>query len=172
MKAATIIASVCAVLALSTSLVLAKRATIGIYGIVDKVEFEPSEKSPERVRIWGVFVVPVQMSSGGYKAPQRGYLYFRIAPGMERVARQEWADLKALAGTGQVIGFAQYWVANPDDPSGNPHHSLVVPVHRDGDAVVPDVYPLPHASGIVKTGDKADPDFERIVAQLYRGARS
>ena len=78
MKAASIIASVCAVLALSTAVVIAKRGTIGIYAIVDRVAFEPDEKLPERVRIWGVFVVPVPMSSGQYKAPQRGYLYFRI----------------------------------------------------------------------------------------------
>ena len=171
MKAASIVALICAVLALSTTVVTAKRGTIGIYAIVDKVAFEPDEKSPERIRIWGVFVVPVPMSSGQYKTPQRGYLYFRLAPGMERVAKQEWADLKAVAGTGQGIGFAQYCVANPADPFGNTHQSLVVQVHRDGDAVVPDVYPLPHARGIVKTGDNADPDFESIMVQLHKVAQ-
>ena len=171
MKAAGIVALICAVLALSTTVVTAKRGTIGIYAIVDKVAFEPDEKSPERIRIWGVFVVPVPMSSGQYKAPQHGYLYFRLAPGMERVAKENWGDLKAVAGTGQGIGFAQYWVANPADPFGNPHQSLVVQVHRDGDAVIPDVYPLPHARGIVKTGDNADPDFESIMVQLHKAAR-
>ena len=53
MKAAGIVALICAVLAMSTTIVTAKRATIGIYAIVDKVEFEPNEKSPERIRIWG-----------------------------------------------------------------------------------------------------------------------
>ena len=171
MKTASIVALICAVLVLSTTVVTAKRGTIGIYAIVDKVAFEPDEKSPERIRIWGVFVVPVPMSSGQYKAPQRGYLYFRLAPGMERVAKQDWDDLKAVAGTGQGIGFAQYWVANPADPFGNPHQSLEVQVHRDGDAVVPDVYPVPHARGIVKTGDNADPDFESIMVQLHKAAR-
>src|SRR6266498_1649295 len=104
MKPTSIIVSVCAVLMLSSMVVLAKRETIGIYAIVDKVAFEPDEKSPERIRIWGVFVVPVPMSSGHYKAPKRGFLYFSIAPGMEQVVKQEWGDLKALAGTGQGIG--------------------------------------------------------------------
>ena len=171
MKAASIAALICAVLAMSTTIVTAKRSTIGIYAIVDKVVFEPDEESPERIRIWGVFVVPVPISSGQYKTPQRGYLYFRLASGMERAAKQDWADLRTVAGTGQGIGFAQYWVANPADPSGNPHQSLVVQVHRDGDTAVPDVYPAPNARGIVKTGDNADPEFERIMVQLHKGVR-
>jgi hypothetical protein len=171
MKLALMILSLCAVLALSTTIGIAKRTTIGIYAIVDKVEFEPDENSPERIRIWGVFVVPVPMSSGQYKASQRGYLYFSIAPGMEGVVKQEWSDLKAFAGTGQGIGFGQYWVANPADPSGNPHQSLKVKVHSEGVAVVPDVYPMPHARGILKNGDKADPDFETIMTQLQKAAR-
>jgi len=90
---------------------------------------------------------------------------------MERIAEHDWRDLKAFAGTGQGVGFAQYWVPNPADRSGNPHHSLEVHVHNDGDAVSPDMYPLPHGRGIVRTGDAADPDLERIVAQLQRAAR-
>jgi hypothetical protein len=170
MKAAIAIVSVCAVLVLTSTVVLAKRGSIGIYAIVDKVAFEPDEESPERIRIWGVFVVPVPMSSGLYKAPQHGYLYFRVGPGMEQIAKREWGDLKNLAGTGQRIGFAQYWVSNPADPYGNPHHSLEIQVHQDGDLAAPDAYPLPHIRGIVKTGDKADPDFESIMAKLSRAA--
>jgi len=69
------------------------------------------------------------------------------------------------------VGFAQYWVPNPAASSGNPHHSLEVHVHNDGDADSPDMYPLPHGRGIVRAGDGADPDFERIVAQFQRVAR-
>lgn len=171
MKSRRIIVCLCAVLTVSAIHVLAKGGSIGIYAIVDKVEFEPNEESPERVRIWGVFIVPVPMSSGQYRAPQRGYVYFRMVPGLERVAEQEWHELKAVAGTGQGIGFAQYWVPNSADPNGNPHHSLTVEVHDDGYAVSPEVYPLRHQRGIVWTGDGADPDFERIMAQLQRAAR-
>jgi len=160
-----------ALLALSGTMALAKRGTIGIYAIVDKVAFEPNEESPERVRIWGTFVVPVPMSSGLYKAPQRGYLYFKVAPGMRQVVMQEWRDLKDVAGTGRCFGFGQYWVPNPADPFGNPHHSLEIQIHQDGDVAVPDDYPLSHSRGIVKTGDPSDPDFEKIAAELTRAAR-
>jgi len=45
-----------------------------------------------------------------------------------------------------------YWVPNPSDPQGNPHHSLEVKVRSDGDAAPPDVYPIPHPKGVVKAG--------------------
>jgi hypothetical protein len=95
-----------------------------------------------------------------------------MAPGTEQAAKEDWRSLKSHAGTGQCIGFAQYWVPNPADPSGNPHHSLEVQVHQDGDTTVPDDYPLPHARGIIKTGDSRDPDFDSIVNQLKAAAHN
>jgi len=166
MKAAAITGSMCAFLLLSSTAVIAKGGTIGIYAIVDDVGLEPNDNAPQRVRIRGVFVVPVPGSSGEYTAPQRGYLYFRLAPGMDSVAQKEWADLKALVGTGQGIGFAQYWVPNPEDRLGNPHHALRVRIRDDSDVAEPDVYPLRHSRGIAKSGDKDDPDFEKIVGLL------
>ena len=62
-----------AVMLLLIQLSVAKNGNIGIYGIVDKVVFEPDGSSPERPQIWGLFVVPVPISSGLYKAPQRGF---------------------------------------------------------------------------------------------------
>jgi hypothetical protein len=166
--------SLCALafLLLGSTAVLAKRGTIGIYAIVDKVAFEPDEASPERIRIWGTFVVPVPMSSGEYKSPQQGYIYFRMMPGTEQAAKQDWRSLKSLAGTGQCIGFGQYWVPNPADLSGNPHHSMEIQVHQDGDTAVPDDYPVPHVRGVIKTGDRRDPDFDSIVAQLKTAAHN
>jgi hypothetical protein len=166
MKATAIAASICALQVLSAANVIAKGATIGIYAIVDDVALEPNDNAPERVCIRGVFIVPVPESSGQYKAPQRGSLYFRLVPGMDSVARTEWTALKALAGTNQAIGFAQYWVPNPNDRFGNPHHALKVRVWGAGDVPEPDVYPLRHSRGIVKTGDKDDPDFARIAGLL------
>jgi hypothetical protein len=130
--------------------VFAKNGSIGIYAVVDQVTFEPDGASPNLVRISGVFVVPIPMSSGDYRAPQRGYLYFRIPPEMEQATRKDWNELKSVAGTGQVVGFAQYWAPNPADPNGNPHHSLEVTVHADNDAGSPDAYPLPNVKGIMK----------------------
>jgi len=135
---------------------VAKNGTIGIYAIVDHVTFEPSASAPDMVRIDGIFVIPVPWSSGAYmEAPQRGYLYFRLLPGMERRTQKDWAELQAVAGTGQVVGFADYWAPNPNDRYGNPHHSLEVRVHKDGENASPDVYPLPNRKGIVSRQGRA-----------------
>jgi hypothetical protein len=111
------------------------------------------------------------LSSGNYQKPQRGYLYFRIAPGREQATRRDWNELKAAAGAGNVVAFGQYWVPNPDDPQGNPHHSLEVAVHVEGDSATPDVYPLPQTGGVTKVDamvhdDNRDPDVAKIAAQL------
>ena len=153
--------------------VIAKNASIGIYAIVDQVTFEPETGPPHSVRISGIFVVPIPMSSGNYRSPQRGYLYFRIAPRTEQATRRDWSELKTLAGSGKVLGFGQYWVPNPDDPQGNPHHSLEVRVHAEGDLASPDVYPLPRLEGVteVKVSDKdSDPHSDKIAAQLRETA--
>jgi hypothetical protein len=160
------VAAVC-LLSLAPATVLAKNVSVGIYAVVDQVTFEPDSASPSFVRISGVFVVPVPMSSGSYGTPQRGYLYFQIRPGMEQ-ARADWDELTSIAGTGQVVGFAQYWVPNPDDPYGNPHHCLEVTVHTANDAASPDPYPQPNLKGVVKHGDKDDPNFDKIAAQLQK----
>jgi hypothetical protein len=151
---------------------IAKGGTIGIYAVIDQVTFEPEGPSPNLVRISGVFVIPRPMTSGSYESAQRGYIYFRIPPGMEEAARKDWNELRTAAGTGRVIGFCQYWVPNPADPSypghggGNPHRALEVHVHADGEAASPEVYPLPHSKGIVKAGDQNDPGFDKITAEL------
>lgn len=94
---------------------------MGIYGIVEKVVFEPNEANAERIQVWGAFayfdaagasVPPV----GGYHSltvspVRRGYMYFRVPTLDFATARQiqtirnEWTDMKSVAGTGQAIGF-------------------------------------------------------------------
>lgn len=147
-RAENLAAAAVLVLAFGAARPLLASSPFGIYAIVDKVVFEPSESAPERIQIWGVFVVPVPMSSSQHKASQRGYLYYRMAPGREETTKKEWSDLKTVAGTGQAIAFAQYWVPDPNDPNGNPHRSLEVRVHKSGDVALADVYPL--GIGIVK----------------------
>jgi hypothetical protein len=159
-------------LSVSLGTALAKNTTVGIYAIVSQVAFEPNGTSPNRVRISGVFVVPVRMSSGSYQKPQRGYLYFRIAPGAGQATRRDWNELKTIEGSGEVVAFGQYWVPNRDDPQGNPHHSLEVTVHAEGESgATPDVYPIALARGvtraeaIVRNVDH-DPDADNIGEQL------
>ncbi len=171
MRLALILVAVALLLSLTSTSLIAKNATIGIYALIDEVTFEPDDSSPNLIRIAGVFVVPVPMSSGQYKSPQRGYLYFRIPSGMQQATRKDWNELKTVAGTGRVVGFGQYWVPNPNDPQGNPHHSLEVSVQMDHNAASPNVYPLPHPKGIVKAGDKEDFQFDSIVARLQIAAR-
>lgn len=91
---------------------------IGFYGIVEKVVFEPSEAAPERIQLWGAFAYADDGPSptGAASAARRGYLYFRIKSNIPEftsqrqieVTKKEWADLKAIAGTGQAIGFGSW----------------------------------------------------------------
>jgi hypothetical protein len=89
---------------------------------------------------------------------------------MEQATRKDWNELKTVAGTGRAVGFAQYWVPNPNDLHGNPHHSLKVRVHADGEVALPEAYPLPHPKGIVKAADHDDRNFENIVAELQKAS--
>jgi hypothetical protein len=73
------------------------------------VKFDQNGPSSNLIRLSGVFIVPMPMSSGEYQTPRRGYLYFRISPGTGQAARKDWNQLKAVAGTGQVVGFALYF---------------------------------------------------------------
>jgi hypothetical protein len=91
-----------------------------LYGIVERVIFEPSRESPERVQVWGAFAV-MEHSPGGFtgyvfQQPARGYLYFRLSevPGQSENAVREWADLASVAGTGQAVAFG-YWDRNRGD---------------------------------------------------------
>ena len=148
------------IVSLTSATLVAKGTGVGIYARIDDVAFEKGS-SGRLVRISGVFEVPVPMSSGMYEPPQRGYLYFRIPPANEEAVRNELDQLRTLAGTGQVVGFGYYWVPNPNDPQGNPHHSLEVTVHRVGETSTPDLYPLPFPKGVVRAGD---PNFDAVTA--------
>ena len=83
---------------------------LGVYGIVEKVVFEPNEQTPERVQVWGAFAYVEGRSPSDVSTVTRGYLYFRLPTYGESVetVRNEWADLKAVAGTGQAVGFGSW----------------------------------------------------------------
>ena len=99
------------VLLLFVSVDLIASGPVGIYGIVERVIFEPNERSPERVQVWGAFafVEGGVTTPGATSMPRRGYLYFKLPSGNRQLAaKAEWADLKAVAGTGQAIGFGNW----------------------------------------------------------------
>src|SRR6185436_5959383 len=92
----------CVVL-LACAVHLGASGPLGIYGIVEKVVFEPNEQSPERIQVWGAFayVDGAGAQSLTISAPKKGYLYFRLlgtAAGetdlSTKLIRNEWADLK------------------------------------------------------------------------------
>ena len=158
-SASSWIVAICLVL-LTGATLIAKGTGVGIYALIDDVAFEKGS-SGRLVRISGVFEVPVPMSSGAYEPPQRGYLYFRVPAANEEAVRNELDQLRALAGTGQVAGFGDYWVPKPKDPHCKPHQSLEVIVHRVGESSTPDLYPLPFPKGVVRAGD---PNFDAVIA--------
>jgi hypothetical protein len=97
---------------------LSASGRIGFYGIVEKVVFEPSEAAPERIQVWGAFMYVDGGASQNFavSAPKRGYLYFKLkssyegytSPDQMDLTKKEWKDLKAVAGTGQAVGFGRY----------------------------------------------------------------
>jgi hypothetical protein len=77
----------------------------GIYALVEKVVLEPTQQSPERIQIWGVFILSKGKFGSEYEPPIRGYLYFSLPKEKQELAKTEWADLKKIAGTGQCVAF-------------------------------------------------------------------
>ena len=86
---------------------------VGIYGVVEKVAFEPTATTPERIQIWGAFAYADTTITGAVSPIRRGYLYFKLPqPPPNALAtetiRSEWADLKAVAGTNQAVAFGRW----------------------------------------------------------------
>jgi hypothetical protein len=162
---------------------------VGIYGIVEKVVFEPNERAPERIQVWGAFAYAE--GAGGralsISPAKRGYLYFKlptVIPGFTEASqletvRKEWADLKAVAGTGQAIAFGSWGYIgdfgrlDPATRSNNPPY-LLERAPRGGEMTDMRVRPASEApaspaayqtnAGIVKLG--ADGSHAAIVKQL------
>jgi hypothetical protein len=182
MKSSTVRSFVLLVLVslFATTLNVRASGPVSMYAVLERVAFEPNETAADRIQIWGAFAY-VQ---GGLRSPsltsdpQRGTMYFRLpanAPETQKQAiRKEWADLKAVAGTGQAIGFGSWFyfgdfsqapgngrilAQNADRSQG----SVEVRVRKDSDAKgEPTVYTTD--SGLVKlpaTGSHA-----AVVAQL------
>jgi len=85
---------------------------MAVYARVDKVVFEPSAGPPQAIQVWGVFSMAKPDDRNDYLPAARGYLYFRLpaassafAVANQETVRKEWADLKEVAGTGQIVAF-------------------------------------------------------------------
>jgi hypothetical protein len=95
----------------ATTLPVRASDPIGIYALVDRVVLEPNESAPESIQIVGAFAL-AEGRGEKYAAAQRGYLYYKLKPGKETVCRNEWADLKSIAGTGKIVGFGMRYSHN------------------------------------------------------------
>jgi len=109
---------------------------VGVYAFVDKIVLEPSDGAPERIQVWGGFAL-AQGSSYDYTPATRGYMYFKLNPGKEEICRNEWNDLKSVAGTGQIVTF------------GRRHADNGTVRKTDSKPANPDVYPT--GWGMTKT---------------------
>ena len=107
---------------------------ISVYGLIDKVGFEPNAENPLRIRISGVFIA-AEDQTGKYSAPQPGTLYLALPMNNPELARREWADLKSVAGTRQVVGIGSSW-------------SGIVRVRKSDDSRSPDDYPM--GNGVIR----------------------
>ncbi len=145
----------CAALAF-TAVVLRASDPVGVYAVVEKVVLEPSENAPQRIQIWGAFALADGKSGDGYDPAQRGYLFYTLRPGKEEICKKEWADLKAVAGTGQGIGFGMRY-----EPKGR-----IRKVSEKADA--PDTYPI--GFGLVKMGSQHNQP--NIITQLKQTLRT
>ncbi|HKT80015.1 MAG TPA: hypothetical protein VJP86_07325 [Vicinamibacterales bacterium] len=115
--------------ALVMALPLQASGPLGIYGIVERVVFEPDDRTPERVQVWGAFSYVAGANGTGLDATaaRRGYLYFSLPPGATTaeaaLVKNEWSDLRSVAGTGQAVGFGTWHYAgafNSLDPARSP----------------------------------------------------
>ncbi len=71
----------------------------GVYARIDRVVIEN-----DTAQIWGVFAIAKPDDRNDYLPPARGYLYFKLGNNVE-LTRNEWNDLKQVAGTGEVVAF-------------------------------------------------------------------
>jgi hypothetical protein len=78
---------------------------IGGFAVIDKVILEPNDDAPTRAQIWGTFCLATAVGGNTYSPPVRGYLYYKAENGQENACRKEWADMKKVAGTFQIVGF-------------------------------------------------------------------
>jgi hypothetical protein len=87
---------------------------VGIYGLIERVVFEPSESAAERVQLWGAFAYADGGAgkAGAASVARKGFMYFRLdpsaTPAQRQIVRVEWADLKSVAGKGQAVAFGNW----------------------------------------------------------------
>ena len=126
---------------LGMTAVLQASDMVGVYAVVEKVILEPNDNAPDRIQVWGAFAL-AEGSGSTYGAGQRGYLYYSCPSGRESICRNEWSDLKSVAGKNTPIGFGMRY-----KPTGRIRKA-------DEKVASPDPYPI--EMGITKVDNPAD----------------
>jgi hypothetical protein len=103
MKMSSLIGAVLLGVGLGVTLTYASDPT-AVYAKVERVVLEPNAEAPQAIQVWGVFAMAKPDDRNDYLPPKRGYLYFTFS-GTSQAVRAEWADLKQVAGTGQIVSF-------------------------------------------------------------------
>ncbi|MDA1015388.1 MAG: hypothetical protein O3A00_13170 [Planctomycetota bacterium] len=75
----------------------------GIYALIEQVTLTGADSAAETIQVRGSFALA--KGTREYHPPKYGYLYFQLRDGKEDVCRKEWADLKRVAGTGEIVSF-------------------------------------------------------------------
>lgn len=145
----------------------------GVFAMVDKVVFEPSEAAAERIQIWGAFSFiqgefnqPVLRNDSNLIAaePERGVLYFTMPAGasesQKAAIRKEWADMKAVAGRNEAIAFGEWYFSGAFNRAGQNRIITGGQQVKVESALSPDAKPAPYTvnAGITKlpaTGNRA-----------------
>jgi hypothetical protein len=130
---------------------------VGVYAVVDKVIFAPTEQSPETAQIVGTFVL-AEGRGDTYSKAKRGYLFFKLDPEKPDVSRKEWNDLKAVAGKHECVAFGNRW------PKQKPTVRSSEEKPRD-----PDVYIL--GTGVHKIRDKEYAPVKALLEAATSEAR-
>jgi hypothetical protein len=134
------IAKLAIALCLFLGVSLSASGPVGVFALIENVVFEPNgttAANAERVQVWGAFswmaggINAVASPTARQYGVERGYLYFALPKGTPaeiQLARNEWADLKSVAGTGQAVGFGE-WYAYPQNstPDGARRVAIRVP---------------------------------------------
>jgi len=111
-----------ALLAAACAVAVDASGPIAVYARVDKVVIDPSPGAADgTIQIWGVFSVGNPQRLNDYRPASRGYLYYKLPARADsrRLALQEWNDLKAVAGTDQIVAFGSQFAGSPTVRKGD-----------------------------------------------------
>ncbi len=78
---------------------------IGVYALVDKVEFIPNVESPTQAVVHGTFCLAVGPHGSELSMPKGGFLLLGLDGDRAEQCRNEWRDLERVAGKGVCVAF-------------------------------------------------------------------